>query len=80
MDDAALEAVRRAITDAGSHPGYHRSVMRRHRAEWPSLWHALDKLLADRPGTNAKLPPVGYLLVDGRGRDVIETPASPDLL
>ena len=73
VDDAAVQAVRRAIEDAGSHPGYHRSVMKRHRAEWPALWRALDQLL-EQPA------PRGYLLVDGRGRDVVDLPVPPTLL
>lgn len=41
---AAIE-VRRAIVNTGSHPGYHTTIMNRHRKEWPTLWRALDKLV-----------------------------------
>lgn len=26
------------------HPEHHRACIKRHRAEWPMLWRALDKL------------------------------------
>lgn len=48
-----LAAVRRAIWDAGPFPSYHREVMERHRREWPTLWKALDELLAP---TGARTP------------------------
>ncbi len=41
----AIEAVRRAILVAGPHPRYHAEIMRKQRAEWPTLWNALDELL-----------------------------------
>lgn len=34
-----------AVNNTGSHPEYHREVMRRHRREWPTLWKAIDRLL-----------------------------------
>ena len=34
-------AVQEAITEEGSHPSYHQSVMARHQREWPTLWAAL---------------------------------------
>ena len=34
-------AVQEAITEEGSHPSYHQSVMTRHQKEWPTLWAAL---------------------------------------
>lgn len=46
---AALDSLRAAVTDEGPVPAYHRDIMRRHRREWPSLWHAIDAVLrADR--------------------------------
>lgn len=42
-----LEQLRRAIQDEGPQPEFHRAVMRRHRAEWPTLWRAIDTLLAE---------------------------------
>lgn len=44
----ALNDVRRAIQDPGRSPSHHREVMARHRREWPTLWAALDRLIADR--------------------------------
>ncbi len=35
-------AVQEAITDEGSHPRFHRHVMKRHQREWPTLWAALE--------------------------------------
>ena len=53
----AIEAIRAAITDAGPHPEYHYTLMERHRAEWPTLWAALDALLAapftQEPGSHS---------------------------
>lgn len=45
--DRAVEAIRRAVNDPGPQPEHHRKVMERHRAEWPTLWRAIDALLAD---------------------------------
>ena len=42
-EKAAL-AVLHAIANPGPHPDYHRQVMELHRAEWPTLWRALDDL------------------------------------
>lgn len=42
----AVYKVRRAIQDHGPQPWLHRRIMRRHRLEWPTLWVALDQLLA----------------------------------
>lgn len=44
---AEVDAVVRAITDAGSHPDYHQALMTRHRHEWPTLWRAIDRLLSE---------------------------------
>lgn len=40
---AALDVVR-AIEDKGRQPGWHDSVHRRHRREWPTLHRRLDVL------------------------------------
>lgn len=45
--DEAIAALRAAIENEGPHPEVHREVMARHRAEWPTLWTAIDALLAD---------------------------------
>lgn len=42
-----------ALSDAlfaeGPRPDVHREIMARHRAEWPTLWAAIDKIMtADR--------------------------------
>ena len=42
--DDAIAAILRAINDPGPNPAYHREVMARHRAEWPTLWEAIDRL------------------------------------
>lgn len=49
MSDA-LEAVRAAVRDKGSHPAYHDDMMARHRRQWPTLWRALDVLLKSPTG------------------------------
>jgi hypothetical protein len=46
-EQQAVEAIKQAIRNPGSHPAHHREVMERHRKEWPTLWKALDALLAD---------------------------------
>lgn len=43
--DAAVHAVWHAIRHPGPDPQRHRTVMARHRQEWPVLWRALDRLL-----------------------------------
>jgi hypothetical protein len=50
---AAASRVERAIRDEGRSPGYHLAVMEKHRGEWPTLWHALDELLAALEGNSA---------------------------
>lgn len=46
MSDVEQAAVNlmTAITDPGPRPDIHHEVMRRHRAEWPTLWARLDEL------------------------------------
>jgi hypothetical protein len=47
--DEAVNAVAEvvaAIRNPGPRPDYHRWVMETHRDQWPSLWQALDRLLA----------------------------------
>ena len=38
----ALDQLERAITDAGPQPMVHAETMAKHRAEWPTLWAAID--------------------------------------
>lgn len=38
--------VRKAIVDEGPVPRVHRRIMRRHREQWPTLWKALDDMVA----------------------------------
>ena len=45
----AIEQLRRAVADQGSHPHYHRGVEKIHRSEWPTLWAAIDRLLSEAP-------------------------------
>lgn len=39
---AALQRLEDAIVNEGPHPEYHHQVLDRHRAEWPTLWAAID--------------------------------------
>lgn len=50
--EEAAHRVHRAIVDEGPVPPYHNRVMEKHRKEWPTLWAALDELIAelDRTG------------------------------
>lgn len=50
----AVAQVMRAIRVEGRSPTWHRRVMARHRAEWPTLWRALDRLAyaSDRERTD----------------------------
>lgn len=41
---AALQVVD-AIRNEGSHPNFHRTVIAKHRREWPTLWCQLDRLI-----------------------------------
>lgn len=41
----AIERLRLAIEDEGPRPDLHRATLARHRAEWPTLWRAIDNLL-----------------------------------
>lgn len=50
-----IDRIRRAVTDPGRHPDYHRHQLERLRTEWPTLYHAIMDLTAD-PG-NAKNAP-----------------------
>jgi hypothetical protein len=40
-----MKDVHRAVADVGPVPQYHAHVMRKHRAEWPKLWKAIDRIL-----------------------------------
>jgi len=46
QDNEHIRNLRKAIEDAGPYPESHWRIMRRHRAEWPALWRAIDALLA----------------------------------
>jgi hypothetical protein len=37
-----LDGIRKAVTDEGSHPEFHRKVMKKHKREWPFLWRAIS--------------------------------------
>jgi hypothetical protein len=40
------EDLAEAITNEGESPKFHRSVMKKHRSEWPTLWGRIDKIMA----------------------------------
>lgn len=47
---SAIGTVIAAIDNKGPHPGHHDIIVARHRAEWPTLWQAIDKLREARRG------------------------------
>ncbi len=47
---SAIGTVIAAIDNKGPHPGYHSLIAAQHRAEWPTLWKALDNLKEARRG------------------------------
>jgi hypothetical protein len=53
MSDEMLKAIEKmilAIQVEGPVPQYHRHVMRKHRSEWPTLWRAIDEIVAIHEG------------------------------
>ena len=42
----AVKAVVMAVRDPGRAPRFHYRLMFRHRKQWPTLWKALDELIA----------------------------------
>lgn len=42
----AIQKLIDAINNEGAVPLYHRHVMRKHRSEWPTLWKAIDEIVA----------------------------------
>lgn len=44
--EQAVKDVVMAIRDPGRVPRWHYRIMFRHRKEWPTLWKALDELVA----------------------------------
>lgn len=40
-----VEQLRQAVTVKGQNPMHHDRIMARHRAEWPTLWRAIDRIL-----------------------------------
>lgn len=46
-----IEQLRAAIEVKGVNPRYHHELMAKHRAEWPVLWAAIDRLLVEEQGT-----------------------------
>ena len=48
-DDWKIEALRRAVMDAGPRPDHHYEVMARHQREWPVLWQAIRTLIQEEP-------------------------------
>lgn len=43
--DKSIQKLIDAIKVEGPVPQYHRHVMRKHRAEWPALWKAIDEIV-----------------------------------
>lgn len=46
MENSIAELVK-AIRDRGAVPQFHNHVMRKHRAEWPTLWNAIDNIVKE---------------------------------
>lgn len=46
----AVGEIVEAVENEGTHPGFHYKVMESQRMEWPTLWKALDKLIAKARG------------------------------
>lgn len=42
--NGAVDKVVHAIDNEGVRPMHHRRIMKEHRAQWPTLWNALDSL------------------------------------
>lgn len=40
-----IAGIRDAIYDEGVQPRFHRSLMYKHRNQWPTLWKAIDDLI-----------------------------------
>lgn len=75
---AGIDLLRAAIHDEGQRPDIHRGVMRRHRMEWPTLWRAIDVLLAE-PGEVSPSPdPTSDEFVTVRRNDVVGLLAAVD--
>lgn len=43
---ALIDGLRDAIENEGPNPKYHRSVYRKHRKKWPTLWRSIDSILS----------------------------------
>lgn len=44
---SGIDDLRKALEDEGPAPSFHRLLMKKHRAEWPVLWKAIDLILAE---------------------------------
>lgn len=40
------EDIAQAILNEGNHPKYHRTILRKHKQDWPYLWMRIDKMVA----------------------------------
>ena len=46
MENDRIRACKHAVENEGRSPVFHQRIMARHRKEWPTLWKAIDALLA----------------------------------
>ena len=44
-----------AVKNEGRVPAYHHAVLKEHRAEWPTLWRAIDAIIKEMEKTNDEL-------------------------
>lgn len=47
MSEGVVQRILEAIINPGRNPALHYRMMERHRKEWPTLWAALDELVAE---------------------------------
>lgn len=58
--DEAVRAIVDAVVIEGPQPALHRRTLRRHRRQWPTLWKAIDALVAHERGEAMRRHPSSY--------------------
>lgn len=48
------EQITKAVLDEGIFPPYHRSVLKKHKKEWPYLWVRIEKMIYYMKNNNDK--------------------------